>query len=62
MGDEKRGKKETEGGGSQLPVAVGTRALTAAEFQGLGQVPPEAKWFANIDNPETWAHVPDRYS
>jgi len=43
-----------EGGGSQLPTVVrGARALTAAEFQGLAEVPPEAEWFANIDNPRT---------
>ena len=27
--------------------------MTAAEFQGLAHVPPEAEWFANIDNPKT---------
>ncbi|MBK1724149.1 tyrosine-type recombinase/integrase [Thiocystis violacea] len=32
-----------------LPV----RILTAAEFQGLAEVPPELEWFANIDNPKT---------
>ncbi|MGH8532471.1 MAG: tyrosine-type recombinase/integrase [Gammaproteobacteria bacterium] len=37
-----------------MPAVVrGGRALTAAEFQGLAQVPPEAEWFANIDNPRT---------
>ena len=29
------------------------RMLTAAEFQGLADVPPEAEWFANIQNPGT---------
>jgi site-specific recombinase XerD len=29
------------------------RALTAAEFFGLAQVPAEAEWFANIRNPRT---------
>ncbi|KGC91211.1 hypothetical protein DP62_489 [Burkholderia pseudomallei] len=29
------------------------RQLTAAEFHQLGNVPPEAEWFANIDNPRT---------
>ncbi|MCC7262708.1 MAG: hypothetical protein IT369_09330, partial [Candidatus Latescibacteria bacterium] len=29
------------------------RRLTAAQFQGLAQVPPELEWFANIDNPRT---------
>jgi site-specific recombinase XerD len=30
-----------------------TRALTAAEFQGLADVPPELEWFANINNERT---------
>ncbi|MDH5677973.1 MAG: tyrosine-type recombinase/integrase [Nitrospinota bacterium] len=29
------------------------RALTAAEFQGLAEVPPELEWFANITNEKT---------
>jgi len=29
------------------------RALTAAEFQGLSDVPPEIEWFANIHNEKT---------
>lgn len=29
------------------------RALTAAEFHTLANVPPEAEWFANIDNERT---------
>ncbi len=29
------------------------RVLTAREFQGLADVPPEAEWFANIDNRQT---------
>ena len=29
------------------------RALTASQFQGLAEVPPELEWFANIDNPRT---------
>ncbi len=29
------------------------RLLTAAEFQGLSDVPPEAEWFANLSNPRT---------
>lgn len=32
-----------------------SRRLTAAQFQGLAQVPPELEWFANIDNPRTRA-------
>lgn len=29
------------------------RPLTAAEFQGLAEVPAASEWFANIDNPRT---------
>jgi site-specific recombinase XerD len=29
------------------------RALTAVEFQGLAEVPPELEWFANITNEKT---------
>jgi integrase len=29
------------------------RRLTAPEFQGLSEVPPELEWFANLDNPRT---------
>ena len=29
------------------------RRLTAMQFQGLADVPPEAEWFANLDNPRT---------
>ena len=29
------------------------RRLTAMQFQGLADVPPEGQWFANIDNPQT---------
>ena len=37
-----------------LPVLVGGgRVLTAREFQGLADVPPEAEWFAYIDNRQT---------
>ena len=57
MGGEakKRIKKTTKEAASQLPAVVERpkRALTAAEFQGLAQVPAEAEWFANIDNPRT---------
>ena len=34
-------------------LAADCRRLTAAQFQGLGEVPPEAEWFANLDNPRT---------
>jgi len=30
-----------------------SRALTAREFQGLAEVPPELEWFANIPNAKT---------
>lgn len=30
-----------------------SRQLTAIEFHQLGNVPPEAEWFANLDNPRT---------
>lgn len=39
--------------GQGLAPTLQRRALTAAEFQGLASVPPEAEWFANIDNPKT---------
>ena len=29
------------------------RLLTRAEFQGLAELPSEAEWFANIQNPNT---------
>ena len=29
-------------------IALERRNLTAAEFQGLAEVPPELEWFANI--------------
>jgi len=35
------------------PAPVPARALTAAEFRGLAEVPPELEWFANITNPRT---------
>lgn len=34
-------------------LAAGKRRLTAAEFQGLAEVPAAAEWFANLDNPRT---------
>lgn len=36
-----------------VKAALKTRLLTAAEFQRLGEVPPEAEWFKNIRNPAT---------
>src|SRR5277367_805769 len=35
------------------PIIPGERRLTAAEFQNLADVPPEAEWFANIKNPSS---------
>ena len=31
------------------------RALTAAEFSKLADIPPEIEWFANLRNPHTRA-------
>lgn len=39
--------------------AVASRALTAVEFQGLAQVPPELEWFANLPNLKTRAAYQD---
>ena len=36
-----------------VPAPPGERRLTRAEFQGLGEIPPEAEWFANIRNAAT---------
>jgi site-specific recombinase XerD len=36
-----------------IKVTVRTRLLTAAEFQRLAEVPPEAEWFKNIRSPAT---------
>jgi len=35
------------------PAGPASRALTAAEFRGLAEVPPELEWFANIRNEKT---------
>lgn len=37
---------------NELQLVV-ERRLTAAEFQGLAEVPAAAEWFANLDNPRT---------
>src|SRR6266404_2696840 len=39
----------------QLPIQItpAERRLTAAEFQGLAEVPTEIEWFNNISNPGT---------
>ena len=34
-------------------ITTGNRALTAKEFQGLADVPPEVEWFANLRNKAT---------
>ena len=34
-------------------TTTSNRALTAKEFQGLADVPPEVEWFANLGNVET---------
>jgi len=36
-----------------IPITPAERLLTAAEFQGLAEVPPEIEWFNNISNPGT---------
>ena len=49
-------KPEKTGGGGGEVVVLGKserRLLTAVEFQGLSDVPPEAEWFANLSNPRT---------
>ena len=40
---------------AQLPaeIAPAERRLTAAEFRGLADVPPEFEWFENLKNPGT---------
>ena len=39
--------------GSVTLGSLSVRVLTAAEFQGLADVPPELEWFANIANAKT---------
>jgi hypothetical protein len=41
--------------GHSLGVALEPegKRLSRAEFQGLGDMPPELEWFANLDNPCT---------
>src|SRR5262245_9387228 len=40
---------------AHIPVRLipESRALTAAQFQGSAEVPPEIEWFANIPNEKT---------
>jgi integrase/recombinase XerD len=40
-------------GNGRAVVTVADRRLTRAEFQSLGEMPPELAWFANLDNPRT---------
>jgi site-specific recombinase XerD len=42
-----------EEGKNGLTIRTDERKLTAAEFQSLADVPPEAEWFANIENENT---------
>lgn len=42
-----------ESEGILIAVRSGERKLTAREFQSLADVPPEAEWFANIENANT---------
>ncbi len=51
--DHGRSRKSIRKTGERGLVPGRGRRLTAAEFQGLAQVPPEAEWFANITNPRT---------
>jgi hypothetical protein len=41
--------------GHSLGIALESegKRLSRAEFQGLGDMPPELEWFANLDNPRT---------
>ena len=41
--------------GHALGIAWGSegKRLSRAEFQCLGEMPPELEWFANLDNPRT---------
>ena len=43
---------ESESAGLVVAPAK-ARALTASEFAGLADVPPEVEWFANLQNPRT---------
>jgi hypothetical protein len=58
MSPRKPVKKENEdnqaGQPERLPaLPERARALTAAEFRHLADVPPAVEWFANIQNPRT---------
>ena len=47
---------DSASGQSDLSAELGPRRLTAVEFQGLADVPPETEWFANIDSVQTRHH------
>ena len=36
-----------------IAFSASERRLSRAEFQGLGDMPPELEWFANLDNART---------
>ncbi len=44
---------DTSSPSSNVALTQTNRRLTAAEFQGLVEVPPELEWFANITNERT---------
>src|SRR5947209_360857 len=43
-----------------IAVSGAERRLGRAEFHGLGEMPPELEWFANLDNPPHPARLPQR--
>ena len=48
--------RKTPAAGKNLPSVAQAkegRLLTREQFQGLAQLPPEAEWFVNIQNPRT---------
>ena len=54
MGDTNKPELENDAQRSTLARRdTDSRVLTAAEFRGLSDVPPEVEWFANITNPNT---------
>ena len=54
MGDANKPELENDAQRSTLARRdTDSRVLTAAEFRGLSDVPPEVEWFANITNPNT---------
>lgn len=54
MGDDNKPELENDAQKrALLRPGADSRVLTAAEFRGLADVPPEVEWFANITNPNT---------